>query len=115
MLKFLMSKFLTARISVRNDADKPRAIWLEPLAEDFTLLPGEELEIVARDKAKQPWFALVERPDSTQVYVEGTSLDLRDGARACKQLIGGYQVLQGAKRLECGHNRKAGLDAGLKY
>jgi hypothetical protein len=109
-----MPNSLTARITVRNDADNPRIIWLEPLTEDFTLLPGEELEIVARDDSEQPWFALVEWPDSTQVYIEGISLDFRDGARACQQLIGSYEVLQGGKRLECGHNRKAAMDAGLK-
>jgi hypothetical protein len=110
-----MSKLFVARITVRNDADRPRVIWLEPWAEDFTLLPGEEFEIVAQDKAKQPWFALVEWPDATQVYVESLSgWDAQDGAKAYQQTVGCFEVLQDGNRLECGHNRKAALDAGLK-
>jgi hypothetical protein len=87
---------------------------LEPWADDFTLLPGEEFEIIARDKVKQPWFALVESPDATQVYVESLSCwDSEDGAAAYEQSVGCFDVLRDGKRLECGHNRQAALDAGL--
>ena len=91
---------LSARIRVQNSTEKPRIVWVEPWAEDFTLLAGEELEIVAHGTTEQPWFHIVEWPDSTQVYLEGVSED--------------YEVLQGRIHLECGHNRKAACDAGLK-
>jgi hypothetical protein len=91
---------LSARIRVQNNTEKPRIVWVEPWAEDFTLLAGEELEIIARGTTEQPWFHIVEWPDSTQVYLEGVSED--------------YEVLQSGIHLECGHNRKAACDAGLK-
>jgi hypothetical protein len=91
---------LSARIQVQNSTEKPRIVWVEPWAEDFTLLAGEELEIIAHSTTEQPWFYVVECPESTQVYLEGVSKD--------------YEVLQNGIHLECGHNRKAALDAGLK-
>jgi hypothetical protein len=109
-----MPKQFVARMTVRNDAKRPRVIWMEPWAEDFTLLPGEEFEIVAHDRAKQPWFALVEWQDATQVYVESLSgWDVQDGAKMYEQTVACFEVLQDGNRLEGGHNRKAALDAGL--
>jgi hypothetical protein len=90
----------SARLRVQNSTERPRIVWVEPWAEDFTLLPGEELEIRARNDSGQPWFSAVEWPDSTQVYLEDVGSD--------------FEVLQNGNRLECGHNRKAALDAGLK-
>jgi hypothetical protein len=95
-----MAKF-SACMRVQNSTERPRIVWVEPWAEDFTLLPGEELEIVARNNSEQPWFYVVEWPESTQVYLEAASSD--------------FEVFQTGKRLELGHNRKAGVDAGLKY
>jgi hypothetical protein len=91
---------LSARIRVQNSTKKPRIVWVEPWAEDFTLLAGEELEIIARSTTEQPQFYVVEWPESTQVYLEGESA--------------AHEVLQNGIHLECGHNRKAACDAGLK-
>jgi hypothetical protein len=91
---------LLARLQVQNSTEKPRILWVEPWAEDFTLLAGEELEIIARSTTEQPWFHIVEWPESSQVYLEGVSKD--------------YEVLQNGIHLGCGHNRKAARDAGLK-
>jgi hypothetical protein len=89
---------LSAKLGVSNQTKQPRIVWVEPWAEDFTLLPGEELEIVCRGDTEQPWFCVVENQDSTQVYVES----------------GGYpDVLQNGQRLKCGYNRQAAKDAGL--
>ena len=77
----------------------PRIVWVEPWAEDFTLLPGEEVEIIARNDSEQPWFFLIEWPESTQIYLEASS---------------DFEVLQNGNRLECGHNRKVARDAGLQ-
>ena len=75
-------------------------MWVEPWAEDFTLLPGEQLEIMARSNSQQPSFFVVECPESTEVYLESVSND--------------FEVRQNGNRLECGHNRKAAQDAGFK-
>lgn len=90
----------SARLRVHNSTPMPRIVWVEPWGEDYTLLPGEELEIMARNEAEQPYFTLVEWPQSTQVYLEGVSDD--------------YEVLQDGSRLGCGHNRQVALDAGLQ-
>jgi len=94
-----MAKF-TGKIGVSNNTKRPRIVWLEPWGEDYTLLPGEQLDIVCHDDSEQSWFHVVEHEESTQVYVEG----------------GGYpDVIQSGQRLACGHNRQAALKAGLKF
>jgi hypothetical protein len=94
-----VAKF-TVKIGVSNNTRRPRIVCVEPWGEDYTLLPGEQLEIVCRDDSEEPWFHVVEWEDSSQVYIER----------------GQYpDVMQGGKRLECGHNRQAALDAGLKF
>lgn len=97
-----MSENLSARLEVYNDTQRPRAVWVEPIAEDFTLLPGESLEIIARGVQNRQWFGLVEHEDVTQVYLQEPDYD-------------DFQVTQKGKRLECGHNREAGIKAGLQY
>ena len=90
---------LTAKIVVENNTQRPRIVWVEPWGEDYTLLPREQLEIVSRDDSQQPFVHVVERQDSTAVHVD----------------VGGCtEIIQNGTRLECGHNRKAALDAGLK-
>ena len=89
---------LPARLGFSNNTKRPRIVWLEPWGEDFTLLSGEQLEIVCRADSGQPWFHVVEHEESTQVYIES----------------GDYpEVLQNGQRLECGHNRQVARDAGL--
>ncbi len=89
----------SAKIWIENDSDGARIIWVEPWGEDYTLLAKQKLEIVARSSSEQPYFHLIEHKDSTVAYLEGTS---------------DYDVLQGGFRIECGHQRQAALDAGLK-
>jgi hypothetical protein len=87
-----------AKLAMSNSTNRPRIVWVEPWGEDYTLMPGEELLITAEDTAEQPWFHVVELADSSQVYIEAG---------------GAFQVLQGSRRLECGHNRHAAQEAGL--
>jgi hypothetical protein len=86
-----------SKMVVENESQRPWIIWVEPWAEDFTLLPGERLEIISQGDSAQPWFQVVEQEQSTQVYVMG----------------GDYDVLQNGTRLQGGHNRQAAIDAGL--
>jgi hypothetical protein len=85
----------TAKIGVRNSPDSScsRVVYVEPWGEDYTLRPGEQLEIIARGGASPPWFHVVESDGVTSVYVEGDGED--------------FAVWQDGRRIECGHNRGA--------
>jgi hypothetical protein len=89
-----------AQIRFKNDTLGPRIVWVEPWGEDYTLFPGQWLEIVARGESEVPRFDVVEYEEGFQVWVEGCAFD--------------YDVLQDGARVECGHQRQAALDAGLK-
>lgn len=95
----------SARITIRNCGQRPRIVWVEPLPEDFTLLPQEELEIVAWHPSKVPSFDMLEydgpTDSATQVYPEIVDTDH-------------YEVTQNGVKLASGHNRQAALDAGLE-
>ena len=93
-----MADFM-AKIGVSNQNKRPHVVWVEPWAEDFTLLPGEELEIRASSTLSQPWFHVVESDGHTQVYIE--------------TIYATYEVLQHGNPLQCGHNRQSAVDAGL--
>ena len=95
-----MTKF-SARLGIWNSTKRLRIVWVEPWAEDYTLLPEEKLEIAVVDDLVQPWFCVVEWENSSQVYIQTMSSE--------------YEVTQDGKRLQCGHNRDAGLTSGLKY
>jgi hypothetical protein len=81
----------TSKLGVSNSRDKPHIVAVEPWACDYTLMPGEELVVVAYGENAVPWFFLVEWDDTTQVYCEETV---------------NFKVLQGDRELECGHNRQ---------
>jgi hypothetical protein len=83
----------TAKIGIINyqDNTSSRVVYVEPWADDYTLLPGEELVIFADSDAEEhPWFNVVESTNATQVYCEATS---------------GFSVWQNGRELACGHNR----------
>jgi hypothetical protein len=104
-----MTEFV-ARIVVSNDAKRPCVVWVEPWAEDFTLLTGENLEVLVRSSLAPPWFQLVHHDDSIQVYVEieaaGTPTEIY--LEQCA-----LEVVQNDKPIHCGHNRQAAIDAGI--
>jgi hypothetical protein len=80
-----------ARLGVSNSRDKPQIVAVEPWADDYTLLPGEELEIVASGHGKVPWFHVVEWDGTSQVYCEETD---------------DFKVVQNGVELKCGRNRQ---------
>ena len=85
----------TSKIALANNRGEPHVISVEPWGEDYTLLPGEGLEIIAFGDTTSPWFHVVEWGDSSQVYCEEASI---------------FKVLQDGIELECGHNRQAASD-----
>ena len=91
---------LYSRISVSNNHDCPHVVWVEPWAEDFTLLPTEELEIRAASPTVQPSFSLVESKRHTQVYIDPIEVE--------------YDVLQAGNVIKGGHNRQAAIDSGVE-
>jgi hypothetical protein len=92
-----MAKF-SAKIEVSNETKEPRIVWLEPWAEDYTLLPNEELQILAHSESEQPWFHVVVGEKHTQVY-------LQTGDMA--------EVFQNGNPLSCGHKREEAIKAGI--
>jgi hypothetical protein len=68
-------------------------VWLEPLGEDYTLLTGESLEIVATRTGLTPWFDVGNVESGLTVVIEG-------GPQA-------FAVYQNGRQLQCGHNREA--------
>jgi hypothetical protein len=91
---------LEAKITVSNHHDCPHVIWVEPWAEDFTLLPKEEFEVRAVGSTVQPSFKVVESKRHTQVYVD--PIEVR------------YEVLQHGRVINGGHNRQAAIDSGIE-
>lgn len=63
----------TPLLGVDNSSTQPQTIWVEPLAEDFTILPGEQLLLVGRgcDNGVRPSCNVVlwDR-QQVQVYLE---------------------------------------------
>jgi hypothetical protein len=91
----------TAKLGVSNGRATPHVIWVEPWANDYTLMPGEELTIEATGgqlfpplpRDIQPSFVVVETEGGTQVYCNDT-VDFR--------------VTKNDGELECGHQRQPG-------
>src|SRR5258708_38505403 len=80
-------------IGIINSTAKPRVVWVEPWDSDYTLLPGERLEITIRDETRLPWFVVEEQDAATRIHIEPGTL---------------YYVTQGGRHLVNGHNRGAG-------
>jgi hypothetical protein len=83
----------SSKIEFSNRRSEPHVVAVEPWGEDYTLLPGEALEVVAFGEAAAPWFHVVESDGVSQVYCEQAAL---------------FKVLQAGVELECGHNRRSG-------
>jgi hypothetical protein len=79
-----------AKLGVSNGRTFPRTVFVEPWAEDFTLLPGENLEVVAFSNAGWPWFYIDERDDGILIYCNDTE---------------DFKVFQGDLELTGGHQR----------
>lgn len=82
----------SSKLGVSNARPTPQVVAVEPWANDYTLMPGEELVIVAFGDTAVPWFHVVEWDGTSQVYCEDT-VDFR--------------VLQSDRELECGHQRQS--------
>ena len=82
----------SSKLGIWNSRTVPQVVAIEPWANDYTLLPGEKLTIVAFRGEAVPWFNVVEWDGTSQVYCEDT-VD--------------FKVLQGDRELECGHQRQS--------
>jgi hypothetical protein len=98
----------SAKLTIRNEGDRPRVIWVEPIPCDYTLLPGEELTIIARDPQQVPGFYIVEddgpTKSATQVCLDQSANGTYDD----------FDVMQDGVKIESGHNRQMAIDAGLE-
>ncbi|MFZ6799533.1 hypothetical protein [Undibacterium sp. Di24W] len=83
--------FYRSKISFNNQRNIPLVIVIEPWGEDYSLMPGEQLELLAYGRNGTPWFHVVEWDDSSQVYCEDAD---------------SFKVVQQNVELKCGHNRQ---------
>ncbi len=81
----------SSKFPVHNHKTVPHVVAVEPWGADYTLFPGESLEVVAFDDEVAPSFELVERDNSSQVYCNDAST---------------YEVMQNGAVIPCGHNRQ---------
>jgi len=81
----------TSKFQAHNHKTVPHVVAVEPWGADYTLLPGESLEVVAFGGEVAPSFELVEWNDSSQVYCNDAST---------------YEVMQNGAVIPCGHNRQ---------
>ena len=87
---------LTARFGFANSKSLPHMVQVEPWGADFTLLPGERLEVVAYGSKVVPWLELIEHEGATQAYCNEADT---------------FEVFQEGKLLSCGHNRQPNREA----
>jgi hypothetical protein len=98
-----MSEFI-AKIGIKNNQARICLVYIEPWAGDYTLLPGESLEIHARNSTVLPWFNIVEHAKCIQAYIEVPAFELRNTT---------FEVYQEGKPIECGHNRQLAIATGI--
>lgn len=89
----------TTKLGVANhDKLRPRVVIIEPWGEDYTLRPGEAIEIVVSGDAPA-WFNVAEHEGATGIWIEGGGSE--------------FIVMQDGQQVVCGHNRVVtGSDVG---
>ena len=95
----------STRFEIRNGTARPRIVWVELWADDYTLFPGEFLEFVH--------WGRVDAPPSVTEYNDQTVIVLSPCTD--EMTFGNYLVHQEGILLQSGHQRQAGMDAGLVY
>lgn len=79
-------------IHLTNTRTSPMVVSIEPWGEDYTLLPGETVQMVAIGSSPASYVHLLEN-GFMAVYAEGD----------CTEIL----VYQDGTQLECGHQRQA--------
>ena len=87
-----------SRIGIHNSSQLPRIVYIEPWADDYTLMPDEELVLEAHGVNAVPWFNIVEWANDTQIYCENTQ---------------SFVVTQKGVPIACGHQRQPGSSASM--
>ncbi len=82
---------VTSQLEFSNSHPVPHVVYVEPWGEDFTLLPGEALEVHAYSCGTTPHFHIIASAGGTQVYCEGADT---------------FKVIQDGAELACGHRRQ---------
>lgn len=86
----------TARVSFTNyrEPKAPFTLWVEPWGEDYTLLPGDTLEVVAAGFTTESYFSIVhaDHEGDLLLYIEGP--------------CDAWTVYDGETAVYCAHNRE---------
>lgn len=64
---------IEASIPLQNESDKPIVIWLEPIAESYTVLPNQKIKIhaVFDEETANLNFTIAPNNDGITIYVPG--------------------------------------------
>lgn len=81
------------RHTITNDTPHPLVVFTEPEGQDFWLLPGEALDVMAETAVAEDEFEIVRLPDGYQVW---------PGDK-----MGYVSAWAGEQQLPCGHQRPA--------
>src|SRR5690348_17252253 len=80
-----------------NSTRVPHTYWIEPWAHDFTMLPGEVLELRV-PSGTQPQAHIIQGVTSSQIYLEED----------------GFVALHDGRELVLGHNRQHEVKSGTE-
>lgn len=83
----------TEKLQIRNRKKDPLLLSLEPWGEDYTLLKGEDIEIIAEDCDEQFYYSVDFDEYYAAVYAEGDNKAYPE-------------VYKNGKELDCGYNRE---------
>jgi hypothetical protein len=81
-----------SQLQWKNERGRAVVIWIEPWAEDYTLLPGDRFELRADCPKDTPWFGLDQSEEQLTIWVNG------DAAVIQPLVVNGVPA-------ECGYNR----------
>jgi hypothetical protein len=79
-----------SKLTIWNKGADDLTVWVEPLAYDYTLEPGERLEISTRNH--EALLELSRHEQSIEIFLQSWS---------------DFDVVQNGVALECGHKRKS--------
>lgn len=81
---------MTSKLLIHNEGPDDLIVWVEPLARDYTLEPGESVTILPNEQEAS--LELSRGGNTVQVYLEASS---------------DFRAEQNGVAIECGHKRKS--------
>lgn len=86
----------TLKLEILNDTKEPFVLLLEPWGEDYTILPGQQFELVATGTTEESRFHTEHRADCVATWVRGPVERVEVFAEG-GEVHGGYQRRPGSQ------------------